>query len=105
MIKPISPQEIKKKELPDSVIIAFNELLQEKYHNEKTITILQKDAVAKIISVSGRSDYRSMVSAQAIFDNHWLDIEDIYRDHGWKVEYDKPGYNEDYEAYFKFNKK
>ena len=25
-----------------------------------------------------------------IFRRHWLDIEDIYRDAGWQVTYDKP---------------
>lgn len=31
-------------------------------------------------------------------DHGWLDLEDIYRDEGWTVEYDSPGYNETYEA-------
>ena len=35
----------------------------------------------------------------------WLDVEGIYRKAGWDVEYDSPGYCEDYPATFKFRKK
>jgi hypothetical protein len=31
-----------------------------------------------------------------------LDIEDTYREAGWKVEYDKPAYCENYPANFTF---
>ena len=40
-----------------------------------------------------------------IFTNNWLDIEPLYEDIGWKVTYDKPGFNETYEATFTFDKK
>lgn len=33
---------------------------------------------------------------------HWLNFEGAYRRAGWKVEFDKPGYNESYPATFKF---
>lgn len=104
-IKPISPNDIQLKELPDFVLIAFNELLQNSFNKQKVITITQDKAIDKIIEVSGRSDYRSTISRQAIFDNHWLDVEDTYREAGWKVSYDKPGYCESYEAAFKFERK
>ena len=42
---------------------------------------------------------------QELFDNHYLDIEPAYRNAGWKVEFDKPGYNETYDSYFVFSKK
>jgi hypothetical protein len=45
------------------------------------------------------------VSRQEVFDNQWLDIEDIYREAGWKVSYDKPAYNETYKAYFTFSRR
>ena len=32
-------------------------------------------------------------------------IEPLYREKGWNVEYDKPGYNEFYKARFIFKKK
>lgn len=47
-----------------------------------------------------------MLTKDEIFDNHWLDIEDIYREQGWKVKYDKPGYNEEsFKPYFEFSVK
>lgn len=104
-VKPISPNEIQLKEFPDFVLIAFNELLQDFFNKQKIITITQEKAINKIIEVSGRTDYRSKVSRNTIFDNHWLDVEDTYREAGWKVYYDKPGYSEDYEPYFRFEKK
>ena len=40
-----------------------------------------------------------------IFDKGSLNVETIYRKDGWNVEYDKPGYNESYDASFKFSRK
>ncbi len=45
-----------------------------------------------------------MVTSTTVCDNHWLDVEDVYREAGWVVEYDKPGYCESYEATFTFKK-
>ena len=39
-----------------------------------------------------------------IYDKNWLDVEDVYESAGWKVEYDKPGYNENYEPTFTFSR-
>jgi hypothetical protein len=40
-----------------------------------------------------------------IYEYRWLDIEKIYEDFGWIVEYEKPSYCEDFPATFKFSKK
>ncbi len=45
---------------------------------------------------------RGKIARGDVFDNSFLDVEDVYRKAGWKVRYDKPGYNEDYEPYFEF---
>jgi len=37
--------------------------------------------------------------------NNWLDVGKIYENAGWKVEYDRPGFNESYEATFSFTAK
>lgn len=42
------------------------------------------------------------VPRNVVFANKWLDIEDIYREQGWRVDYDKPAYNENYQASFTF---
>ena len=39
-----------------------------------------------------------------IFNKGWLNIEEVYRSAGWKVNYDKPAYNESYDAYFTFER-
>ncbi len=45
------------------------------------------------------------MSSSEIYERHLLDVEPSYRAEGWEVEYDKPGYNETYEATFTFRKK
>jgi len=98
-VKPITPdQAIEKhvKSIPDFVIESVNELISEKLSTEtRYATILQKDIVERIIS-------KSDVDKSEIFRNHWLDIEEIYRNAGWDVEYDSPAYCEHYDASFTF---
>lgn len=61
------------------------------------ITLYQDEIVQKLVARGlKRSD---------IFENHWLDFEDAYRASGWGVEYDKPGFNETYQARFIFSPK
>lgn len=43
--------------------------------------------------------------ADEVFKKGWLNVEYLFRAAGWEVQYDKPGYNETYEAYFTFSKK
>lgn len=99
-IKPIKPSEVikkKKESLPDEVIESFNELIAEKWNGNQA-KISQKE-VASLIS--SKLD----IQKEAIYEKHWLDVEDIFRKAGWHVEYDQPGYNESYEPYFIFEKK
>lgn len=100
MIKPITPDEIKH-EIPDFIIEAVNTLIKKNWDGKEAI-IKQNDILA---IVSSKNDNDGKPSRQTIFDNNWLDFEDLYRKVGWKVEYDKPTYNEFYDAYFKFTKK
>jgi hypothetical protein len=55
---------------------------------------LQKDVVNELVALG--------LKRNEIFKNHWLDVEEIYEEAGWQVAYDKPGYNETYEASFEF---
>ena len=96
-IKPISPADIAKKKIeviPPLVIEVFNELLAKKF-TAGSAKILQDDVIAAIIS-------RKSITRAEIFEQGWLNVEEIYRAQGWRVEYDKPGYNESYKAYFTF---
>lgn len=99
-MKPVTPNQVtefKKKQMPEGVIEAFNELIAKRW-NGSTSTIMQDEIIDLIVEKVPRATRRK------IFDNHWLDVEDIFREEGWKVSYDKPGYNETYEASFKFSK-
>lgn len=100
MKKPITPDEVisrKKESLPDEVIEAFNELIAFNWNGYQA-SIKQEDVCNLICKKLNIFD-------NIVFKNQYLDVEDIYRESGWDVKYDKPGYNEDYEAYFVFKKK
>jgi hypothetical protein len=99
MTKPISPDEVsewKQTVFPDDVFEVFNELITSTFSGNQA-RVYQRDVVAKLV---GRGHSR-----HEIFANHWLDIEDVYREAGWIVTYDKPAYNEAYEPCFLFKKK
>ncbi len=100
-VKPISPSEILgnlDKIIPPVVIQAVNNLLMKQYR-DGSVTILQDEIIQEIINLDGA------ITRDQIFDNKWLDFEALYRQNGWSVEYDKPGYNESYTARFIFKKK
>ena len=99
-VKPISPDELivqKKKEFPEVVIEVVNRLVKEKWNGKQAI-VMQADIVNGIL---GNSRY----TKNEIFEKHLLDFEDIYREQGWKVTYDKPAYCESYDPYFLFERK
>jgi hypothetical protein len=96
--EPIKPSEVaekKGKNIPKEVSDVFNELIVKEY-NGSSATIRQ-DEVVKLLVKKGLKE-------SEILKNRLLDVEDVYRKAGWKVEYDKPGFNEDYDATFKFTK-
>jgi len=98
-VRPIKPNDIvkaKKENIPEVVFESFNELIAKGF-NGSWSTVRQKDVVALLVSKG--------VSRGEIFDNHWLDIEVIYREAGWAVTYDSPAYCESYEPYFEFSLK
>lgn len=100
MTKPISPKDIvqeKEKVIPYFVVEAFNELIVKNFYDGAS-TVLQKDVVNLIIKKA------PLVKEHEIFDNRWLDIEDLYSKAGWEVIHDKPGYNESYKPYWVFQK-
>lgn len=107
-IKPITPDEIgsKKKELiPDFVIQAFNTLIAKNW-NTRQAKVKQDGVIEQIIFNYGEK-FREMPDdiRQKIFDNKWLDVEEIYRDAGWIVNYYRPAYCETFQAYYIFKRK
>ena len=101
-MKPITPQEVadrKVKSIPPEVIEVFNDLIAENFSgNSATVTVTQ--AVTRIKKRMGRR-----TNDEQIVERGWLDIEPIFRETGWDVVYDQPGYNESYEANYTFTVK
>lgn len=104
MAGPITPEEAADYKrtvvIPEKVFEAFNELIATHW-NGRTARFRQDDVVRLILKKYGRS---KTVTRPSIFANHWLDVEPIYREAGWKVVYDSPAYNETYDATFEFSK-
>lgn len=95
-LKPEEVVKARKESLPNAALEAFNQLITENF-NGHGATVYQKDVVALMVEKG--------LDRDEIYQRGWLDVEDIYRQAGWKVIYDKPGYNENYEAFFTFSKK
>jgi len=99
MITPISPKDVGKQQqsqIPEWVIDTINRLIAANM-NGPTSRILQKDIVEALMKRD------SSVSRNDISERGWLNFEPMYREAGWEVYYDKPGYNESYEANFTFS--
>jgi hypothetical protein len=98
-IHAITPDEalgLKEELLPPFVMRVWNRLISQNFCGKSAI-ITQKDVIeALLLFCDGR---------QEIFDKGYLEIEEIYKKAGWKVVYDKPGFNETYEATFEFTAK
>ena len=95
-VQPIRPEDIaSEKEMiyPDAVLEAFNELIARNFVDGMS-RVLQK-AVVQLMVEKG-------LDINDIDKNGWLNVEDIYSEYGWDVEYDKPGFNESYDASFTF---
>ena len=103
MAKVYSPEDVLKKRvetIPDFVITAFNDLLTENYADEGTV-IKQDDAISRILQYNKDDE----LTREIIFKKRWLDIEPLYRRKGWKVDYEKPAFDERFEPYFIFKPK
>ncbi len=105
-MKPITPQEagVKKIDGIDPLMIqAINELIVEKLQGKYAI-ILQIKIVERYLRLKNIEDIGEN-RRKLVDDRHQLDFEPIFEKAGWKVTYDKPGFNESYSASFKFESK
>lgn len=106
MIKPITPSEARTKALgniPDFVIEAFNNKISQNLDSQGIARVLQNQVICEIMYCA--SEHNINVTRDEIFEKRWLNVEKLFSDNGWKVKYDKPGYNESFEAYFDFSAK
>lgn len=102
-VKPISPAEAQEKQIqsiPDFIVEAVNELIAKKIGDNNSVNITQ-DAIVELAMQKAPEG----TTRQIIYDNHWMDIEPLFRKAGWNVEYDKPAYCETYAVNFTFTKK
>lgn len=99
--KPIKPSEVaqhKKSYIPEKVIDSFNFLIAKHWEGKSA-----RFTVDEIIDEILKRD--PTTPRDEIFRRKWLDVETIYREQGWRVEYDQPAYCESYPAKFTFTEK
>lgn len=102
MIKPISPTQVKAnyearhQRIPDNVFAMFNRFIEDKWDGREAI-IGQDDILNRLSRESG------LLKGQ-ILEMNWLDIEGLYTEQGWKVEYHAPAPRGDnhFPPYFRF---
>lgn len=93
--KPISPEDVglmKTATFPPEVFDSFNELIAANYVGGH----------AKVFQWKVKDLIKSKLES---WEQDWLNVEDAYRNNGWKVVYEKPAYNEMFDAYFTFTAK
>ena len=99
MSKPIKASEImsvKNAAIPEVVIDVFNDFIIKNFNGRYANVV--KDQVVEVLVQKG-------LDRQKIYANHWLDVEDLFRENGWNVQYDSPGYDESYPAFYVFKVK
>jgi hypothetical protein len=105
-VKPINVNEIdqlkkeyllrKAHEIPKEIIKIFNDLILEDFAGGSA-KVSQPVVIERIVQVM-------KIPRNDIFSNGWLDVEPVFKEAGWKVSYNKPAYNESYDASWIFKK-
>ena len=102
-MKPITPSQALKAKaqaahIPKEVFEVVNALLVKRINGHDPITMTQDEVVSGICLAMPD------VGRNTIFNDGWLDFEHAYSEAGWKVRYDKPGYCENYNAFWEFTR-
>jgi hypothetical protein len=98
-IKPVTPDEVwdvRLQQMPNTVILAINHLIAENMQGNISV-FTAEDVIAEIVAAGD-------IHRNEIFQRGYLNFEQIYRQVGWKVETDRPGYNETYSTVYTFEK-
>lgn len=107
MSGPITPKEVQKRRtesIPEVVFEAFNEMITQEWDGHSANFTLQAVGRLALSKLKASGENRGL-TFQGMCDKGWMDVESSYRKAGWSVDFDKPGYNETYEANFTFSKK
>lgn len=97
MSKPITPAQVAQTQgsvIPSAVFDAFNAEIATAFVGG-TARVLQDRVVSRLTDGG--------LSRHEIFESGWLNVEESYRAAGWKVSYEKPGFNESGAACFTFD--
>lgn len=84
-MEPITPEKVisrKRSEIPAGVIEVFNDLIVDRWDGKKSI-IFQDEVVEKIMK-------KMHCDREEVFDEGYLNIEELYKSHGWHVVYSRP---------------
>ncbi|MBP7118633.1 hypothetical protein KBA63_00970 [Candidatus Woesebacteria bacterium] len=95
---PITPAEAeatKEVQIPEVVFDAFNKCIT-KYLDKGRAEFKFNEVVTVLVALG--------LKREDIVTNKWLNVEDIYRNVGWEVSVDLPGFNESYEGTICFTK-
>ena len=106
-MKPITPKEARENRgssFPDFVMAAFNEVITENLDAKGSAEFIQNIVIDRILAKQPQGNMTPL-TRKDVFDKNWLDVEIVYEQAGWTVEYDKPGFNESYLAKFIFRPK
>lgn len=95
-MKPEEVGDVQRSVLPAAVFDAFNAEIAGSF-GSGSARVMQNKVANRIAAAMG-------IERQEVYDKHYLDVEEAYRDEGWNVEYEKPAYNESYEAFFVFKR-
>ena len=88
-VKPIRPSEVASKKsqvVPGMVIEAFNELIVKYYTGGESL--FQQDDVERLILAKFRS-MGTPIFVTDIYDQNWLNVDELFRNAGWDVEYSR----------------
>lgn len=93
-VKPITPKEaLTQHDLPDKVIETWNRMITKAVKSNGVI--YQNHIISELIEVMD-------VSRNTVISRGWLDVENIYRNVGFEVSYQKGSYDGDDTAKFTF---
>lgn len=105
--QPITPKKLAETEIkfPDYVVRSFNKLITNGYNKARnksslniSFTIKQEEAIEEILK-QAKLELIELTRVE-IFSEKLLDVEKFYEKAGWKMVYDSPSRDEDYDPYW-----
>lgn len=86
-IKPNEVSKTRAKHWPEAVFNVINDLIAGNWNGQSATFTLET--------------LKTRLDEAGYHDKQFWDFEDIYEEAGWKVLFDKPGYNENYKAFYR----